>query len=247
MASILQLLTGVESRQFSDNGVDLTQPIVLNQNPLDIDKNVNIYTWNFFQSFLQRERIVNDPRLNSSEGYQKAVIPIIQLYNSSLEKFPNYEQLQINNEAISATQKYHLITNPGKIIVDGILGSQTTQMRYPEPVSYYLKQEDTNSPISTEGFIPVIWGNKRYVVGAKLYDFYIKQNLSVPTEFYRLYEPSLDRDLQMDFIPSLWYTLGLQTTINSSAEKINRQQRLSEQVKELRKTETKITNSILNK
>jgi hypothetical protein len=196
--------------------VDLTAPIILNTNPLDISPDIYYDIWNLFQEFLRKKGVVNSSGLNSDKGYSKVGIELIKEFNSNRSI-----EFSITEKDIKAAQKYHEITNPGKILIDGRLGSQTSQMRYPEPILYY-KSDSKNVPLNTNGYIPMIWGNKRYVVTAKIvYDYAIK-GLSTPKNAYIIYNPSIhDTLLQKEDLPRIWDTLESQTIINKSAIDIN--------------------------
>lgn len=169
----------------------LTDPVIFNKNPLDIDpaliRNSKYRTWNAFRRFLNTQTItnpntgavlpfVNNPILNGRAIGKPISDATINRFNSTLPLGVNL----INTEDVLAIQKYHLITDPN-VQVDNWVGSQTSQMYYPIPVVYTIKTPQQirigaiiNQPISdytefnsTKGYIAVTWGDKRYVIDAR--------------------------------------------------------------------------------
>lgn len=198
---------------------NLTDLIVLNINPLDIFPNINPRIWNAFQKFIVKKNLYNSPLLNPGEGNSKLALQLIEEYNTSV---PLNSIITTND--ILAAQKYHLITNPGKILTDGRLGSQTSQMKYPERAIYYAEtiKNGIVVPKSSDGLIPIIWGNKRYVISAQIvYDYAIK-GLSYPSSKLVIFNPlTHNSTLQRNSLPRIWDTLDSSTTVNNQATGIN--------------------------
>jgi hypothetical protein len=184
-----------------------------------------------------------------------------------LDRFPNG---LINTTTVEAAQNYHLLTSfsgVNRVLVDGWVGSQTAQLIYPGrrlEYLYYSKESDikgkplgvltkdgvvSKRPMYKSGLIPAIWGNRRFVVDARVVDQYINDvetgvlarpipekigdagDSLVPFEYFIPYEPSLhDATLQfkdqVNFpgatIPSDWEKIGQETIVYKDSTKINK-------------------------
>jgi hypothetical protein len=183
-----------------------------------------------------------------------------------LDKFPNG---LIDIATVKAAQNYHLITSfsgVNRVLVDGWVGSQTSQLVYPGRYLTYLEyseEEDINGkplgiltkdgivssrPKYKSGLIPAIWGNRRFVVDARVVDQYINNVETgviarpipekigdsgtgvIPFEYFIPYEPSLhDATLQFKdqvkfpgaITPGSWDTIGQETIVYKDPTKIN--------------------------
>ncbi|MEY2869414.1 MAG: hypothetical protein RIR01_1905 [Bacteroidota bacterium] len=181
-----------ERRLGATTGVDLTEDIILNRDPSQIAKGINYSAWNNFQKFLKKQQIegkpfVGNPVLNTEEG-RKYGQEAIDRWNAGdyVKQFP---QNKITPEQILAIQQYHKMVDP-KVQAEGWLGTQTSGMRYVQPeISYrgeVLPSGMPGAPLSTEGYIPVVWGNKKYVAPASK----ISKEGSLDTKEYIPYDPS---------------------------------------------------------
>ncbi len=183
-----------------------------------------------------------------------------------LDRFPNG---LIDIATVKAAQNYHLITSfsgANRVLVDGWVGSQTAQLVYPERYLTYLEyseEEDINGkplgvltkdgivssrPKYKSGLIPAIWGNRRFVVDARVVDQYINNVETgvitrsvpekigdsgtglIPFEYFIPYDPLLhDGSLQFkDQVkfpgaptPSDWEKIGQETIVYKDSTKIN--------------------------
>jgi hypothetical protein len=183
-----------------------------------------------------------------------------------LDRFPNG---LIDIATVKAAQNYHLITSfsgVNRVLVDGWVGSQTAQLVYPGShliYSAYSDELDINEkplgvltkdgtvsvrPQYKSGLIPAIWGNRRFVVDARVVDQYVNNVETgvlarpipekigdsgtglIPFEYYIPYEPSL-HDATLQFkdqvkfpgspIPGDWDKIGQETIVYKDPTKIN--------------------------
>lgn len=143
------------------SGYNLMANVNLNQDPTMIPEGVNIGGYNQFQKFLSSKDFVKDPRMNTNEGRKLYTDELINEFNSSdyVKKFPNNK---ITPESIKAIQQYHKLSDPN-VSVDGWVGSQTSQMRYPSPI-VNEKMTDPNKQ-----YYEATWGNKKYRLPADKY------------------------------------------------------------------------------
>jgi hypothetical protein len=183
-----------------------------------------------------------------------------------LDKFPNG---LIDVATVKAAQNYHLLTSfsgDNRVLVDGWVGSQTAQLKYPGREAIYLRESETvdvnnrplgiltkdgivsNRPQYKTGLIPVVWGNQRYVIDARVVDQYIEgvesgriprfisEQLSesgithIPLEYYIPYDSTLhDATLQFkDQVkfegapkPNKWDIIGQEPVVYKDPAKTN--------------------------
>ena len=183
-----------------------------------------------------------------------------------LDRFPNG---LIDVATVKAAQNYHLITSfsgVNRVLVDGWVGSQTAQLVYPGrslEYLYFSEESDINGkplgvltkdgvvsrrPMYKSGLIPAIWGNRRFVVDARVVDQYINNVETgvlarpipekigdygtglIPFEYFIPYEPSL-HDATLQFkdqvkfpgapTPGDWEKIGQETIVYKDSTKIN--------------------------
>jgi hypothetical protein len=164
---------------------NLTDPVKLNQDPTQIPKGINPGGYNAFQTFLAKKGFVNDPSMNTDEGRAKYTNTLIEEFNNSdyVKKFPKNA---ITPDAIKAVQSYHKLSDPN-IVVDGWVGSQTSQLRYPTPQLQYqavsTDKKDPNYmvPANMSDSIQVLYGNKNYLLPASKYKDYKRSDFIDPT------------------------------------------------------------------
>ena len=184
-----------------------------------------------------------------------------------LDRFPNG---LINDATVRAAQNYHLLTSfsgVNRVLVDGWVGSQTSQLVYPGRTLIYLEfseESDINGkslgvltkdgvvskrPQYKSGLIPAIWGNRRFVVDARVVDQYINNVETgviarpipekigdsgtglIPFEYFIPYESSL-HDATLQFkdqvkfpgapTPGDWEKIGQKTIVYKDSAKINK-------------------------
>jgi hypothetical protein len=184
-----------------------------------------------------------------------------------LDRFPNG---LINDATVKSAQNYHLITSfsgVNRVLVDGWVGSQTSQLVYPGRILTYLEfseESDINDkplgvltkdgvvskrPQYKSGLIPAIWGNRRFVVDARVVDQYINNVETgalarpipekigdsgtglIPFEYFIPYDPLLhDTTLQFKdqvkfpnaIAPGDWEKIGQETIVYKDSAKINK-------------------------
>jgi hypothetical protein len=240
----------------SKTGVNLTNKVILNTNPIQILPNSNIAGWNAFHKFLQAKGVINDPS-NNSDVNKKIADGFIAEFNSGnsivrgivfdhVLKFP---QNKIVSENIFSAQKYHKLTDP-TVQVDGWVGSQTSQLIYPSPLAYYVYSESdpqSKIPASNVGWIPVTWGNQRYVLSAEKL---IQTKGLFSSKDLILYDENIHGDqLQRNAgqFPRNWDTWGNATSIsNRSAISINNKTRENIRNKNIAQSQTNVVKNIIN-
>jgi len=220
------------------SNVNLTDIVNLNENLNDIPKSLypTLGSWNIFQLYLQKNNLVRDPKFNKT---QKDTDEIIKKYNSSIS---NPQILPINQASIIAAQTFHKITDP-KVQIDGWVGSQTSQLKYPKSMLMFVRDPKTPEffiPKNLKGFLPIIWGNKRFVVNAEVQAKYGKQGLYTPQDLWVPYDENIHADLQTEFLQNNWYTLNQSTEISKNATQIELQRKLDEKKAMASKTITDI-------
>lgn len=180
------------------SNVDLTKKVNLNQNPNQIPQNANAAGWNAFQGYLQKQNMVNDPRMNTPEGRKALTDQSVQGFNKS-DYVTKYPQNAITPDNIKAAQQYHKQSDPN-VQVDQWVGSQTSQLKYPTPTRYFQTDQSKVTPQDKQGFVPVTWGNQRYVQDAS--KPYSQKDL-VPYD-----EKLHGATLQKNYIPKNWNSWG---------------------------------------
>ena len=232
---------GQRDYRYSSTGVDLTAPIKLNSNPTDIeslgvrDKAYTEEKWRAFLKFSNSKIDKNDTSLNSKAVWESLTTDLIKEFNTSPES--NWVQFGDNNpnrglqnpisrEDIFAIQRFTKKTDPNTQ-VDGWLGTQTLQMDYPKRVTYINYSKDKNGNdilIPPETLLPIIWGNKRYVVSYKDYDESNKNRKISYGTLIKIYDPSIHTKDKFQKDPDLnreWTSLASPVVPSQSAEKVN--------------------------
>ena len=215
MPTEIENIFGVKS------GVNLIEPVNLNINPLDIPKVLysTLGSWNVFQNYLQKNNFVRNPQFNKN---QEDTNKIIVEYNNSITN-PNFQK--ITQDAIVAAQTFHRKSDP-KVQINGWVGSQTSQLKYPSAVLMYERAKDQDIPADPKGFLPIIWGNKRFVISAEIQTTYNKKKLFAPLSSWIQYYENIHVDLQTKYIQNSWYTLNQETKITKSASEIESQRKI---------------------
>jgi hypothetical protein len=203
------------------SNVNLTDIVKLNLNPLDIPKSLylTLGSWNAFQNYLQKNNLVRKSEFNKN---QEDTNKIIAEYNNSIIN-PNFQK--ITQDAIVAAQTFHKKSDP-KVQIDGWVGSQTSQLKYPSAILMYERAKDQDIPANPKGFIPIIWGNKRFVISAEIQTTYDKKGLFAPFSSWIQYDENIHVDLQTNYIQNSWYTLNQETKITKSASEIESQRKI---------------------
>jgi hypothetical protein len=274
------------------SGVNLVKSVNLNTNPLQIpgffsgekfigtNPNSPLYPntsgWNAFQKFLLAKGVVQDPTNNSDEN-KKFVNLLIKEFNSGeaiidgkpfdfTKKFP---ENKITIQHINLSQTYHKKNDP-KVQIDGWVGSQTSQLKYPTFQGFYdwdleeqRKTKSSSNPngnttlpnIKTDAYIPIIWGNKRFItkVEDQVKNYYETNGISTlpsRTKFI-LYDEEKFPDIKFaagsSVFPREWYTIGRSTEPNKSSLVINSKTEQQNKIKENLKSQTKISSDVLAK
>jgi len=239
MATFPTTPDGQRDYRYSSTGVDLTAPLQLNPNPLDIeslggrDKGYTREKWSAFLRFANLKIDKNDTSLNSQAGWESLTVNLIKEFNTSLDSnwvqfggnSPNRgRQNPITRVDIFAIQKFTNKTDPNAKI-DGWLGTQTLRMDYPNLL--ILTNTNLNEKISPELLIPIIWGNKRYVISNGDNVTWTDENKSTRksfTQIITLYDPTKhpkDKFIYNPDIKKEWIRLASPVIPSQSAEKIN--------------------------
>lgn len=184
-----------------------------------------------------------------------------------LDRFPNG---LIDDATVRAAQNYHLLTSfsgSNRVLVDGWVGSQTSQLVYPQRNLYYLAASNgtdlngkplgiltkdgivSSRPEYTEGLIPAIWGNQKFVIDAKIVDQYVNDvetgaltlpipgkiggnpgTALIPFEYFIPYNESIHNS-SLQFLnqgrfggaptPAGWYTVGFEPIPYKDSTKTN--------------------------
>ena len=201
------------------SNVNLTDIVKLNLNPLDIPKFLypTLSSWNVFQKYLQDNKFVRDPKFNKN---QEDTNKIIDEYNSSITN-PNLQK--ITQGAIIAAQTFHKKSDP-KVQIDGWVGSQTSQLQYPPSLIMFEGIKDNAFiPVNPKGFIPILWGYKRFVIPVQVQIDYGKKGLNPPKELWVPYNVDIHSDLQTNVLQNTWYILNQETEITVNAARIELQ------------------------
>lgn len=255
--------------------VDLTKKVALNTNPfqipglflgkkyIDVPSTSPLYAniggWNAFSKFLFAKGVVGDPSNNSDEN-KKLADELITEFNSGTANIKGkvYDHVikfpfnKITTPQIILAQTYHKITDP-KVQIDGWVGSQTSQLIYPQPVGAYTyvpSDPSKTMPAKKTGFIPIIWGNKRFVVKIEDQIENSKKTKTQlpPRELWVVYDETLHKEtLDLSRINKEWYLLDQSIEINKSPSQLNDITKQINKVKENFKTQTKIISKILKK
>jgi len=229
--------------------------------------------WNAFQNFLLAKGVVGEAKYNAEE--KKAIAKQwVKEFNSGefvingkvfdhVKKFP---QNIITIQQIEFAQKYHKKIDPN-IQVDGWVGSQTSQLKYPTALAIYeydkkegerfgLSDINNNIPsIKKDAYIPIFFGSKLFILKVEdQLDFVYKQNKTGQgNNFNKMiyYEKDKFPDIKFAFSsgqpPPSWYTYDQITQPNQSASIVNSKTEQQNKIKENFKSQTKITSNILAK
>lgn len=229
--------------------------------------------WNAFQSFLLAKGVVGKKEFNAKK--EALTKQWIEEFNSGesvingkvfdhVKKFP---QNVITIKQVILAQQYHKKVDPNIQVDEGWVGSQTSQLRYPDMYSYYVwdineekRTGSKNLPLITTGaYIPIIWGNKRFIVKVEeqvenYYKSKGKSSLPLNRENWLLYSEDKFPNIKLasetpagSITPALWYTIDQQTEPNKSSLEVNSKTEQQNKIKENFKSQTKITSNILAK
>jgi hypothetical protein len=267
---------GQRDYRYSSTGVDLTAPIKLNPNPTDIesvngrDKAYTEEKWRAFLRFATKSskdengnviplRVnVNDTSLNSKAVWESLTTDLINEFNTNKETSvwvqfggnnPNRGlQNPISREDIFAIQRFTKKTDPNAQ-VDGWLGTQTLRMDYPKRVTYVIYAKDKNGadlPIPSETLLPVIWGNKRYIISYGDFDESNKNKKISYATLLKVYDPSIHTKDKFQKDPDLnrdWTSLAETVSVTKSAEKVNSETTKTAIKKQTQQLQTKLKSS----
>jgi hypothetical protein len=190
------------------SGVNLVSPVILNKNPLDIEsvnrKNPEQVTskWNTFHQFLSDKNITID--INSLQGKETISEPLINEFNNNKKTSiwaskGNSQNNPLTRDDIFAIQRFTSKTDPN-VQIDGWVGTQTIQMLYPR-IEFLLAIFTVNNkeygpnqyPESPETLIPIIWGDKRFVIPLGAFRK-ANETKTSSWESWRLYNPVTDKE-----------------------------------------------------
>jgi hypothetical protein len=257
---------GKRDYRYSLTGIDLTAPLQLNPNPFDIesiggrDKAYVVEKWKAFLRFVNSKIDKNDTSLNSQAGWESLTVNLIKEFNTSPDSNwvqfggtnPNRgRQNPMTRDDIFAIQKFTNKVDPNAKI-DGWLGTQTLRMDYPKTSTSIAY--DVTKTYSPELLLPVIWGNKRYVISNK--DNLIANeeskkpnsgNTSKPlSQYLKLYDPTIHSKDKFIFNPDTireWTILSSSVAPSQSAEKINSETVKTAIKKQTQQLQTKLKSS----
>ena len=189
---------GTRNYRYSDEGIDLLAKITLNINPLDIDapdqKSVGktIRKWNGFISFVRGKVNITETKFNADSSVNN-LQELLNNYNTNKSEL---DKITIND--IKKAQIYHQITDP-EVALDGRLGTQTFQLLYPDIIIHRnegdIKDEITGKKIyklnltPSDGYLPVSWGSKRYILKSSDYNKTLENQLINFFEVIEKYDP----------------------------------------------------------
>ena len=227
--------------------------INLNKNPLDYPGITGeiVVTWNAFQKYLQKINYVADTSFDYNTR-QNDTKNVISNYNKDVEtNLSNKFAKIITQDNIRAAQTFHN-KNDSRVKIDGWVGSQTSQLKYPIPYIWWVsappgeayidKNGRTVIPPPTQllkdkyGWLPVIWGNKRFVVSAPTFEKYyfaggntigMNKNdyrFNIPYSEYTLYNENTHKATLQE-VTKEWYTTGQSTEIAKNATQIELQRK----------------------
>ena len=268
MASFPTGSGGQRDYRYSSTGVDLTTPLRLNPNPLDIeslggrDKGYTQEKWSAFLRFANLKINKNDTSLNSQAVWAKLTTDLINEFNTS----PSSNWVQFGGISsnrglqnpltladITAIQKFTNKVDPNaQIDKTPILSTQTLRMEYPKLLTMVVVNKDKDNNIlnnAPELLIPVIWGNKRYIISNGDLEKWEKENSSTRKSLFQIitsYDPikhpkdkwSYNFDTKKE-----WTSLSSPIIPSQSAEKINSETAKSSIQKQTQQLQTKIKSS----
>lgn len=142
-----------------------SRTVNLNTDPFAISKDANPKSYNAFQKFLASKDLVGNTEMNTNEGRKKITESMINEFNTSSDHIKKYPNDIITTDAIKRIQEYHKLSDPN-VVVDGWVGSETSQMRYPSmSTDLIAKSNDPKSPdynMPAQDTLNVAWGNKKF-------------------------------------------------------------------------------------
>jgi hypothetical protein len=181
-----------------------------------------------------------DVSLNSQAVWSKLTTDLINEFNTSpLSNWIQFGKTSPNRGLqnpltladITAIQKFTNKVDPNaQIDKIPILGTQTLQMKYPELLVLQVVNKDFKDNITNgapELLIPVIWGNKRYIISNGIYANWKKENSSLRKSLFEiivLYDPTKHPKDKWSYnfdTKKEWVSLASSTVPSQSAEKIN--------------------------
>jgi hypothetical protein len=185
---------------------------------------------------------INDTSLNSQAVWESLTLDLIREFNTNQDSnwvrfggsSPNRGfQNPLTREDIYAIQRFTQKTDPNAQ-VDGWLGTQTLRMEYPKLLTMIVvnKYKDKDGKeIVTNGapelLIPIVWGNKRYVVSNGDFEKWNKENSSTRKSLFQiitLYDPTKHPEDKWTYNFNTrreWTSLAETVSISKSAEKVN--------------------------
>ncbi len=164
-------------------------PDYLIQNP-----NIDTGKWNDFQKFLSTYKLpTGENFVGNKAGNTKLANDYTNLAISDYNKGLSDKQRSVSLGDIEEVQKYYNQGDPN-VPVDRILGSKTTQFRYP----FFSSVSKTKAKENT--FMPITYGGQQYVVDAKTYNEKIlpvsegtsNENVS---KYFQKYDPKKHRNI----------------------------------------------------
>jgi len=162
-------------------------PDYLIQNP-----NIDTGKWNDFQKFLGTYKLPNGENfVGNKAGNTKLANDYTNLAISDYNKGLSDKQRSVSLGDIEEVQKYYNQGDPD-VPVDRILGSKTTQFRYP----FFSSASKVKAKPNT--FMPITYGGQSYVVDAETYNSKIlpvsegtsNENVS---KYFQKYDPKKHR------------------------------------------------------
>lgn len=205
---------GTRNYRYGEDGTDLLLNVTLNLNPLDIvtpfdRKNAFFYIdrWNnFIVDFIRSKINIYDPKWNANNS-DTELQSLIDEWNNKVPSSSN-----ITKDVIKQAQEYHQIKDPN-IVVDGRLGTQTFKLLYPETIIWENKVDvfrdgkyvTLRNQTPDYGYLPVTWGDKKFVIQSSAFNKSIKnQNIVSPLKSPKItstegaieaYDPSIHKDV----------------------------------------------------
>lgn len=134
----------------------------LNQDPSQLPQGFNYSAYNQFQKYLSSKDFVKDKRMDTFEGKKAYTDELINDFNTNSDYAKRFPQNKITPDYVKAVQEYHKKSDPN-VVVDGWVGSQTSQMTFPVP-TLNEKMTDPNKQ-----YYDATWGNKKYKLPANKY------------------------------------------------------------------------------
>ena len=246
--------------RYSDNGTDLLEPPILNLNPFDIErvlshpKEFTQEKWNRFFYFVNQNFDKKDTSINSSIKKSKTD-DLIKKFNEEVwfpysNENPSIHRGQTNpltREDIFAIQRFTSKTYP-KTLVDGWLGTQTLQMKYP---SYIVEQN--LDLIDDNKFMPATWGEYRFVVQYKNFknnkngtdtNPILKYFITYNPDIYTADKLTYPIELVKQFIAAKTYVSNPNVKVKLTPEQVNAKTLKSQVGNKTKQLQTKLKSSL---